>query len=33
MELAVLTFLIVALVVSLVLLHKRGVATVAERAT
>ncbi len=32
-ELAVLTFMIVALVVSLVLLRKRGVATVAERAT
>ena len=32
-ELAVLTFLIVALVVSLVLLRKRGVTTVAERAT
>jgi uncharacterized membrane protein (DUF373 family) len=32
-ELAVLTFLIVALVVSLVLLRKIGVATVAERAT
>lgn len=32
-ELAVLTFLIVALVVSLVLLRKRGVAAVAERAT
>jgi len=32
-ELAVLTFLIVALVISLVLLRKRGVTTVAERAT
>ena len=32
-ELAVLTFLIVALVISLVLLRKRGVAAVAERAT
>ena len=32
-ELAVLTFLIVALVVSLVLLRKRGVVAVAERAT
>lgn len=32
-ELAVLTFLIVALVASLVLLRKRGVTTVAERAT
>jgi hypothetical protein len=32
-ELAVLTFLIVALVVSLVLLRKRGVEAVAERAT
>jgi len=32
-ELTVLTFLIVALVVSLVLLRKRGVTTVAERAT
>jgi hypothetical protein len=32
-QLAVLTFLIVALVVSLVLLRKRGVTTVAERAT
>jgi hypothetical protein len=32
-ELAVLTFLIVALVVSLVLLKKRGVVAVAERAT
>lgn len=32
-ELAVLTFLIVALVVSLVLLRKRGGAVVAERAT
>ena len=32
-ELAVLTFLIVALVVSLVLLRKRGSAAVAERAT
>lgn len=32
-ELAVLTFLIVALVISLVLLRKRGVMTVAERAT
>lgn len=32
-ELAVLTFLIVALVVSLVLLRKRGVAAIAERAT
>lgn len=32
-ELAVLTFLIVALVVSLVLLRKRGVATISERAT
>ncbi|CAN5630890.1 hypothetical protein BH20ACI3_BH20ACI3_42060 [soil metagenome] len=32
-ELAVLTFLIVALVVSLVLLRKRGVTTVVERAT
>jgi len=32
-ELAVLTFLIVALVVSLVLLRKRGVTSVAERAT
>jgi hypothetical protein len=32
-ELVVLTVLIVALVVSLVLLRKRGVATVAERAT
>jgi len=32
-ELAVLTFLIVALVLSLVLLRKRGVTTVAERAT
>lgn len=32
-ELAVLTFLIVALVLSLVLLPKRGVTTVAERAT
>lgn len=32
-ELAVLTFLIVAIVVSLVLLRKRGVTTVAERAT
>lgn len=32
-ELAVLTFLIVALVISLVLLRKRGGAVVAERAT
>ena len=32
-ELAVLTFLIVALVISLVLLRKRGATTVAERAT
>jgi hypothetical protein len=32
-ELAVLTFLIVALVLSLVLLRKRGGAAVAERAT
>ncbi len=32
-ELAVLTFLIVALVVSLVLLRKRGAVVVAERAT
>ena len=32
-ELVVLTFLIIALVVSLVLLRKRGLATVAERAT
>lgn len=32
-ELAVLTFLIVALVISLVLLRKRGVVNVAERAT
>ena len=32
-ELAVLTALIVALVVSLVLLRKRGTAAVAERAT
>ncbi len=32
-ELAVLTFLVVALVISLVLLRKRGVATVAERET
>jgi hypothetical protein len=32
-ELAVLTFLILALVVCLVLLRKRGVTTVAERAT
>jgi hypothetical protein len=32
-ELAVLTVLIIALVVSLVLLRKRGVTTVAERAT
>jgi hypothetical protein len=32
-ELVVLTVLIVALVVSLVLLRKRGVATVAKRAT
>ncbi len=32
-ELAVLTFLVVALVVSLVLLRKRGGAVVAERAT
>ncbi len=32
-ELAVLTFLIVALVISLVLLRKRGEAAVAERAT
>jgi hypothetical protein len=32
-ELAVLKFLIVALVLSLVLLRKRGVTTVAERAT
>jgi uncharacterized membrane protein (DUF373 family) len=32
-ELAVLTVLIVALVISLVLLRKRGVTTVAERAT
>lgn len=31
-ELVVLTFLIVALVISLVLLRKRGVALVAERA-
>ncbi len=32
-ELGVLTFLIVALVLSLVLLRKRGVTTVVERAT
>jgi hypothetical protein len=32
-ELAVLTFLIVALVISLVLLRKRGADVVAERAT
>ena len=32
-ELGVLTFLIIALVISLVLLRKRGLATVAERAT
>ena len=32
-ELAVLTFLIVALVVSLVLLRKRGITTVTERAS
>jgi hypothetical protein len=32
-ELVVLTFMIVALVVSLVLLRKRGVTAVAERAT
>jgi len=32
-ELVVLTFLIVALVISLVLLRKRGLANVAERAT
>ncbi|MFN2493316.1 MAG: phosphate-starvation-inducible PsiE family protein [Pyrinomonadaceae bacterium] len=32
-ELAVLTFLIVALVISLVLLRNRGVTAIAERAT